>query len=150
MRTIHLISLFARLALMVTLVLGLLYWIAQIPALSPLLILLVKIPYTSIHGGFGLTGALFLFILSVMVVRHKEARWFALLGVLYAFLLPAFGLTQTLILVGDLHWAVRMVHLLFGIGAMYLALEIEKRSLQIKPGSQSTASHGRATVQAER
>jgi hypothetical protein len=150
MRMIHLISLIARLALMVTLVLGLLYWIAQIPALSMLLTLLVQIHYTSIHEGFGLTGALFLLVLSVMAVRNRGARWLALLGVLSAFLLPAFGLTQAQILVGNLHWLVQIVHLLFGIGAMYLALGIEKRYQQLKLGGQSTSLSDRAALQDER
>lgn len=147
---IHRISLIARLALMVTLVLGLLYWIAQIPALSMLLTLLGQIHYTSIHEGFGFTGALFLLILSVMAVRNREVRWLALLGVLYAFLLPAFGLTQAQILAGNLHWLVQIAHLLFGIGAMYLALGLEKRYQQLKPEDQSASLSKRAALQGER
>jgi hypothetical protein len=70
--------------------------------------------------------------------------------VLYAFLLPAFGLTQAQILVGNLHWLIQIVHLLFGIGAMYLALGIEKRSQQLKRGSQSASLRGQVALQAER
>jgi len=150
MRVVRIISLIARLALMVTLVLGLLYWIAQIPALRMVLTLLVRIHATSIHEGFGLTGALFLLVLSVMAGRSRGARWLALLGVLYAFLLPAFGLTQAQILVGNLHWLIQIVHLLFGIGAMYLALLIEKRYQQLKRGSQSASHRSRVALQAER
>jgi hypothetical protein len=43
---------------------------------------------------------------------------------------PAFGLTQTLILVGALHWVIQAAHLLVGIGAMVLAQRIEKRYQQ--------------------
>jgi hypothetical protein len=59
MRVVRIISLIARFALMVTLMLGLLYWIAQIPALRMVLTLLVQRHATSIHEGFGFTGALF-------------------------------------------------------------------------------------------
>ena len=141
MRTIHLISLIARLALMVTLVLGLLYWIAHIPALGMLLTLLAQIHYTSIHEGFGFIGTLFLLVLSLMVVRNRGVRWLALLGVLYTLLLPAFGLIQAQILAGNLHWLVQIVHLVLGIGAMYLALTIEKRSQQpVLSGQKETFS----------
>jgi deazaflavin-dependent oxidoreductase (nitroreductase family) len=46
----------------------------------------------------------------------------------------------TLILEGDLHWLVRAMHLLVGIGAMMLALRIGKRSQQLKLKDQGATS----------
>lgn len=135
MKTIRFLSLIARLALMITMVLGLVFWIAQIPALSALLTLLAQISFPSIHEGFGLIGVLFLLVLSAVAVRARGVRMLALSGVIYAFIVPTFGLTQALILVGDLHWLIQIAHLLLGIGAMYLALEIEKRYQRLVLGS---------------
>lgn len=68
MRAVHIISLIARVALMATLVLGLLFWIAQISFLSMLLNILVQIGFTSIHELFGLTGVLALLVLGTVAV----------------------------------------------------------------------------------
>jgi hypothetical protein len=42
-------------------------------------------------------------------------------------MIPAFGMTQKLILMGNLHWLIRIAHLLMGIGAMALVQAMEKR-----------------------
>lgn len=55
---------------------------------------------------------------------------------IYALLVPAFGLTQSMILVGPLHWLIQAAHLLVGIGAMVLVLRIEKRYRQLKQREQ--------------
>src|SRR5262249_50410811 len=40
--------------------------------------------------------------------------------------------TQSMILVGPLHWLIQVAHLLVGIGAMALILRIEKRDRRLK------------------
>lgn len=149
MRVVRIISLIARLALMATMVLGLLFWIAHLSFLSMLLSILAQIGFTSIHEVFGFTGVLFLLLLSAVALRTRGVRMLALAGVIYAFLVPVFGLNQAIILVGNLHWLIQVTHLLVGIGAMYLALGIEKRYQQLKLGGQSAPSSGRETLQAE-
>src|SRR5438105_15669560 len=74
MKTIRIISLFARVALMVTLGLGLLFWIAQLFVWSGLLVLLAQIDFTSIHEGFGTFGVLGLLILGSAAVFTKGSR----------------------------------------------------------------------------
>ena len=132
MKTIRLISLIARVSLMVTLGLGLLFWIAQLFVWSGLLVLLAQIDFTSIHEGFGTFGVLGLLILGSAAVFTKGSRQLGVGSMIYAFLVPAFGLTQSMILVGNLHWVIRAAHLLVGIGAMVLARRIEKRYLRLK------------------
>jgi hypothetical protein len=127
MRAVRIISLIARLALMATMVLGLLYWIAQIPFLSMLLNILVQIGFTSIHELLGLTGVLSLLVLGTVAVFTRGIRLLGVGGMIYALIVPAFGLTQSLILVSNLHWLIQAAHLLVGIGAMYLARGIERR-----------------------
>lgn len=132
MKAVRLISLIARVALMVTLGLGLVYWIAQLLVWSWLLVLLVQIGFPNIHEWFGIIGVLGLLILGGMAVWTGRSRLLGAGGIIYAFLVPAFGVTQTQILMGDLHWLIRAAHLLVGVGAMLLILRIEKRLRQRK------------------
>ena len=127
MKTIRLISLVARVALMVTLGLGLVFWIAELFVWVGLLVFLAQIGFPGIHEGFGTLGVLGLFILGSAAIFTKGSRLLGVGGMIYALLVPAFGLTQSLILVGNLHWLVQAAHLLVGIGAMLLILRIEKR-----------------------
>jgi hypothetical protein len=130
MKAVRLISLIARVALIVTLGLGLLYWIAQLFVWIGLLVFLAQIGFPDIHEGFGTIGVLGLLILGTVAVFTKGSRLLGAGSMIYAFLVPAFGLTQTLILVGALHWVIQAAHLLVGIGAMVLAQRIEKRYQQ--------------------
>jgi hypothetical protein len=132
MKAVRLISLIARVALMVTLGLGLLYWIAQLFVWGWLLVLLAQIGFPNIHEWFGTIGVLGLLVLGGMTVWIRGSRLLGAGGIIYALLVPAFGLTQTLILVGNLHWLIRAAHLLVGIGAMMLVLRIEKQHLRLK------------------
>jgi hypothetical protein len=124
--------LIARVALMVTLGLGLVYWIAQLFVWSWLLVFLVQIGFPNIHELFGIIGVLGLLILGVMAVWTRGNRLLGAGGIIYALLVPAFGMTQMLILVGNLHWLIRAAHLLVGIGAMMLVIRIEKQRFRLK------------------
>src|SRR5258708_9805397 len=66
MKTMRLISLVARVALIVTLGLGLLYWIAQLFAWVGLLVFLALIGFPDIHEGFRNIRFLCLLILETM------------------------------------------------------------------------------------
>lgn len=42
------------------------------------------------------------------------------ISIVYAPIVPVFGAIQMTLLVGDLHWIIRTVHLLIGLGAFAL------------------------------
>jgi hypothetical protein len=132
MRAVRIISLIARVALMTTMVLGLVFWIAQISFLSMLLNILVQIGMTRIHVLLGLTGVLSFLILGIVAIFTRGIRLLGAGSMIYALLVPALGLTQSMILVGNLHWVIQAAHLLVGIGAMYLARGIEKRYQRLR------------------
>jgi hypothetical protein len=132
MKAVRLISLIARVALMATMVLGLVFWIAQLFVWSGLLALLAQIGFPGIHEGFGTLGVLGLFLLGGVAMVTKGSRLLGVGGMIYALVVPAFGLTQTLILVGALHWLIQAAHLLLGIGAMVLIHRIEHRYQYLK------------------
>jgi len=58
-------------------------------------------------------------------------------GIVYAFIIPLFGLTQATILVGDFHWLIRIAHLLVGLGALALAGIMAQRYLRLKGQSRA-------------
>jgi hypothetical protein len=126
MRAVRVIAWIARLALMATLVLGLLFWIAQMSLIS-------------FHALFGLIGVLSLLVLGLVAVSTRGIRLLGTLSMVYAFIVPAFGLTQSLILVGNLHWLIQTAHLLVGIGAMALVQGISTRYQRLKRAAPNAA-----------
>ena len=101
------------------LTLGLLYWIAQMN-------------FISLHMLFGLTVALSLLILGIVGVFTRGMRLLGAIGIVYAFIVPAFGLTQATLLVGSLHWLIQTAHLLVGLGALAFIGALSTRYLRIK------------------
>src|SRR5437588_2175936 len=89
------------------LVLGLMFWIANIDLIS-------------LHMLFGLIVALVLLVMSLVAVSSKGMRLLGFIGVLYAFILPVFGLSQATMFVCDLHWMFETAHMLVGLGALAL------------------------------
>jgi len=139
MKTVHLISFLARVCLMLTLGLGLLYWIAQLFLWGGLLMLLTRIGFPNIHEWIGSIGVLGLLILGGTAIWTQGSRRLGGGSILYALLVPVFGMTQTRLLEGNLHWLIQVTHLLVGIGAMMLVLRIEKRYRLLKEREQEVA-----------
>ncbi len=109
------------------LVLGLLFWIANIDLIS-------------LHKLFGFIVALGLLVMSLVAVSTRGMRLLGVIGVVYAFILPVFGLSQATLLVGDLHWLIETAHMLVGIGALALAGIMGTRYLRLKQTAARTAS----------
>jgi cellulose synthase/poly-beta-1,6-N-acetylglucosamine synthase-like glycosyltransferase len=108
------------------LTLGLLDWIANVS-------------FISIHIVFGLTVALSLLILGIVGVFTKGMRLLGAIGIVYALIVTAFGLTQTTLLVDSLHWLIQAAHLLVGLGALALAGIIGTRYLRLKSAAAKAA-----------
>jgi hypothetical protein len=119
MMTTRIIQIIIGIAGLVALTLGLLIWIANIDLIS-------------IHMLFGLIVALTLLIMSIIAVSTRGMRIWGIVGIVYALIVPVFGLTQFDILIGDLHWLIQTAHMLVGIGAMVLAGIISTRYVKLK------------------
>jgi len=89
------------------LLLGLLFWIAAIDLIS-------------IHMLFGLIVTLIILVMRIIAVSTRGIRIWGIAGIVYAFIVPIFGLTQSSILIGNLHWLIQTLHLLVGLGALAL------------------------------
>jgi hypothetical protein len=88
--------------------------------------------FTSIHMLFGLIVALALLILAALAVFTRGLGMLGAIGIIYALIVPLFGVTQQVILVGDLHWLVETAHLAVGFGALAFIGTISTRLLRLK------------------
>jgi hypothetical protein len=120
MRTIRILEWILRIAGLGALVLGLLIWTLQLDAVI------------NFHMLFGLAVALTLLIISLLAVFTRGLRVWGIIGILYAFLLPVFGMNQVSLVIGSLHWLIQAAHLLVGIGALALAGVISARYRRLR------------------
>jgi len=111
-------------------------WIAGLAGLAALalglLIWFANMDFISIHMLLGLTVALFLLLLGIIAVFTRGIRVLGAVSIVYAIILPIFGLTQTTLLIGNLHWLIQVAHLLVGLGALALMGVISTRYLLLK------------------
>jgi len=111
-------------------------WIAGLAGLAALalglLIWFANMDFISIHMLLGLTVALFLLLLGIIAVFTRGIRVLGAVSIVYAIILPIFGLTQTTLLIGNSHWLIEVAHLLVGLGALALMGVISTRYLRLK------------------
>lgn len=115
------------------LTLGLLFWI-------------FGIDFISLHMLFGLTVALALLMLGLVALATRGIRLLGAVGVVYALVVPVFGLTQDRILDTSAHWVIQAAHLLVGIGALALIGIISARYQRIKRATNNSAALGEVAV----
>lgn len=95
--------------------------------------------FTSIHMLFGLIVALALLILSIMALVTSGLARLGAIGIVYALIMPVFGVTQQNILAGDLHWLVETTHLAVGFGALALMGTLSARLLRLRQTSRQVS-----------
>ncbi len=137
MVTVRIIQWTAGIAGLGALALGLLFWIAQIA-------------FINIHMLLGLIVALSLLVLGIVAVCTRGMRLLGAVGIVYALIVPVFGLTQATLLVGSLHWLIQTTHLLIGIGALALMGVISTRYLRLKQAAAKAAAPQATASQAVR
>jgi hypothetical protein len=116
----RIVQIVAGIAGLLALVLGLAIWFVQANTVIP------------VHMILGLIVTLGLLIVAIMAVFTSELRLLGIIGIIYAVFVPVFGLTQFNLLVGDLHWVIRIAHMLVGLGAMALIGNIGARYVRLK------------------
>ncbi len=95
-----------RAAGLVNIVLGVFFWTGHALALIP------------VHMDVGYVLVLSLWALAVLAARAGVTPAFVGLAAVWGFLVPALGMTQDRLLVGNAHWVIQVLHLLVGLGAM--------------------------------
>jgi len=104
-----------RICFVVLLILGILFWTGRAGSLIPL------------HQFLGFVLVLGLWTLAALAARRKVAVGLVAIAIVWGVLLPVFGLTQTRIAPGSLHWIVQVLHLLVGLVAVGLAESLARR-----------------------
>ncbi|HEV8190809.1 MAG TPA: hypothetical protein VGP82_04900 [Ktedonobacterales bacterium] len=95
---------------------------------------------------FGLVVALALLILAVLAVFTSGLGRLGAIGIVYAFSVPIFGVTQQMILVGDAHWLVETTHLAVGFGAVALIGTISTRLLRPKQAARQVSAQPQEAI----
>lgn len=107
MRTATAISLrIIKVAAVVQLVLGILFWTGH------------AYPLIGLHIIIGSALVLALVTLGVLALVARVRPGFATFDLVWGLALAAFGVRQALILIGPMHWIIRVVHLLMAISAV--------------------------------
>ena len=107
----------ARLLVAVQVILGLLIWFGHM------------VSVTQIHIALGSFFVLDLWLLAVIALFALSARGLSLFTLLFGGVIMWFGVAQRTLLLGNLHWAVQLVHLLLGVSAMGLVEPLSKSLL---------------------
>jgi hypothetical protein len=107
----------ARLLVAAQVILGLLIWFGPMISL------------TQLHIALGSLFVLDLWLLAGIALFALSARGLSLFTLLLGAVIMWFGVAQRTMMPGDLHWAVRVVHLLLGISGMALAEPLSKALL---------------------
>ena len=91
----------------------------------------LNISFIGLHIFFGAVVTLALLVTGIVGLSISGLRVMGMAAVALAPVVPLFGMTQTQILVGDLHWLIRVAHLLVGFAAVGLTERIGERYSQI-------------------
>jgi hypothetical protein len=101
--------LFMRIAMAFQVILGIGFWTGNWSGLRGL------------HMAVGALFVLALWIIAGIAISQQRSAKLAAFAFVWGVIVIAVGMTQQQILVGDLHWIVRVVHLAIGFAAMPIA-----------------------------
>jgi hypothetical protein len=109
MRVSFLLLMFMRVAALVQVIVGLGLWTGHWLAL------------VDVHRTVGVLFVLSLWIIAAIALVQRRAAGLAVLAVVWGVVVAAVGFTQQLLLPGDLHWIVRVLHLVIALASMPIA-----------------------------
>ena len=94
---------------LIMIVLGLLFWTGN------------ALNLITLHMLIGIVVVLLVWALAIMAARNGVSLGLVALGIVWGLIVVALGMTQARLLPGDLHWIIKVLHLLVGIGALGIA-----------------------------
>lgn len=100
-------------------ILGLLHWFFHIS-------------FIELHIFFGSLVTLSLLLSGIVAIFNRGLRVLGAVAIVFALIVPVFGMNQMLILVGDFHWLIQVAHLLVGAAAVSLTERIGEQYMRIK------------------
>jgi hypothetical protein len=124
LKTASIARMVVRIAGLIQLILGFIIWLGNADSLF------------LVHIIIGSLLVVALLTLSYLAARSKIPISLMILAVVWALVLPVWGLIQEKLLPGTGHWIIQVLHLLCGVGAIGMA---EMLSAQIRKKSASPA-----------
>ena len=100
---------FMRVALVLQLIVGFALWAGYLTALVDL------------HRTIGVLFVVSLWIIAIIALVRRRSPGLAVFAILWGLAVAGIGFMQQGMLVGDLHWIIRVVHLVIGVAAMPIA-----------------------------
>ena len=109
-----------RLCGLVQIVLGILFWTGNVPALIP------------VHILVGLLLVLSLWGLAFIAARFGAPVGQVVVAFAWGLVVPLLGLSQDQLVTGDAHWLIQVLHLLVGLAAIGMAEGLGRRIRQAR------------------
>ena len=109
MRIPFLLLMFMRIGALIQVVVGTALWTGHWYSL------------VDVHRTIGMLFVLALWGIAVIALVQRRSAGLAAFALLWGLLVAALGFTQQGILVGELHWIVRVLHLVIGLASVSLA-----------------------------
>lgn len=100
---------FMRLAMLLQVIVGIALWTGHLVSLVDL------------HRTIGVLFVLALWIIAIIALVQRQSPGLAVFGILWGLAVAGLGFMQQGILIGDLHWIIRVLHLAIGLAAMPIA-----------------------------
>jgi len=109
MRVSRGLLMFMRVATLVQLIVGIVLWTGHL------------LSWVDVHRTIGVLFVLSLWIIAIIALVQRRSPGLAAFGILWGLLVAGLGFMQQGILVGDLHWIIRVLHLAIGVASMPIA-----------------------------
>lgn len=87
------------------------------------------------HRAAGVVYVILLWLLALIALVQRRNVAIALGAVVWGLLVAALGFAQQGILLGDLHWIVRVLHLIIGLAALGFAERLAPRTVATVPAA---------------
>lgn len=115
----RILIMFMRAAIAVQLVLGIGFWTGRWYGL------------VNVHMAIGVLFVLALWVIAARAISRQKGL--AAFAIVWGLVVAALGMTQQQILVGDLHWVIRVLHLAIGIATMPIAERLAQSRMAAVP-----------------
>lgn len=138
MMIIRIASWVARIAGALALLLGGLFWLAELGIVNTPFVF--DPVYIDLHMLTGILVTLALLVLAIALVVRGRARAIGVVSVVYALIVPIFGELQLRLYVDSAPWLVPTIHMLIGVGAIGLAQNLAGRLGRLDPPTSRSAA----------
>ena len=109
MRLPFLLLMFMRIAALVQLVVGIAMWTGHWYSL------------VDVHRTIGVLFVLALWVIAIVALAQRRSAGLAAFALLWGLVVAAVGFMQQGMLIGDLHWIVRIAHLVIAMASLPIA-----------------------------